>query len=571
MDVSAHLELRPAPRIVFDQLAARAEQPRFMLPGDDGQWVPVTWQEYADGIRQVALALDAGDPMARGDRACIFAANRVEWMQAALAIQAMGGVMVPIYGSSTAEQARYVVDHAAGKVLFVDGEALLDRVLEGIADAESLAQIVLLDPSLDAKARAAALRAAGKAVPSDETIDALFAHWAELRAAGAARHEAEPGAFDALLDALDLDAPGLMLYTSGTSGPPKGVPLTHRNVAVNGRDWLENNAALLEEGYDDLLWLPMSHIFGFGEAGAGNELGWVSYMSDPKAVMDHLPEVKPQVFMSVPSVWEKLARLSAESDDPGAKLRELTGGRLRFCLSGGAGLKREVKERFYEEGILLIEGYGLTECSPTLTLNRPDAFRFDAVGLPFPSVELKLADDGEILARGPSVFGGYHDDPEATARAFTEDGFFMTGDIGRFTEDGFLQIIDRKKDILVTAGGKNVAPANIEIRFADDPAIAHVVVYGDGEKYLVAGVWPATPKVSDEALQAAVDRVNAQLARHETIKSFARIDEPLTVEGGTLTATMKVRRKKVYEHVGDRLRALYGGSPAPSAGAEARR
>ena len=538
-----------------------------MLPAEEGDWVPVTWREFADGIREVGLALDGGDAMGRGDRACIFAANRVEWLQAALAIQSMGGVMVPIYGSSTAEQARYVVDHASAKVLFVDGEALLDRVLEGVADAASLAQVVLLDPGLDPKARAAALREVGKRAPSDEAIEEKFAHWAALRAEGRALDEAEPGAFDSLLEALDLDAPGLMLYTSGTSGPPKGVPLTHRNVAVNGRDWLQNNAPLLEEGAVDLLWLPMSHIFGFGEAGAGNELGWVTYMSDPKAVMDHLPAVKPQVFMSVPSVWEKLARWAAASDDPGATLRELTGGRLRFCLSGGAGLKREVKERFHAEGILLIEGYGLTECSPTLTLNRPGAFRFDSVGQPLPSVELKLAEDGEILARGPSIFGGYHEDPAATAAAFTEDGFFRTGDIGRFTEDGFLQIIDRKKDILVTAGGKNVAPANIEIRFADDPVIAHVVVYGDGEKYLVAGIWPASPSVSDQALQAAVDRVNAQLARHETIKTFARIDQPLSVEGGTLTATLKVRRKKVYEQFGDGLRALYqgGGAPQPVA------
>lgn len=563
MDVSAHLELRPAPRIVFDELPARAEQPRFMLPSDDG-WTPVTWREFAEGIRQVGLALDAGAALGRGERACIFAANSVEWLQAAMAIQSMGGVMVPIYGSSTAEQARYVVDHSAAKVLFVGCEALLDRVLEGVVDAPSLEQVVLLDPSLDPKVRAAGLRAVGKHAPSDATLEATFVHWAELRAAGAARHEAEPEAFDALLDALELDAPGLMLYTSGTSGPPKGVPLTHRNVAVNGRDWLQNNAALLEEGYVDLLWLPMSHIFGYGEAGAGNPLGWVSYLSDPKAVMDHLPEVRPQVFMSVPSVWEKLACWAAEASDPGAKLRELTGGRLRFCLSGGAGLKREVKERFHAEDILLIEGYGLTECSPTLTLNRPDAFRFDSVGLPLPSVELKLAADGEILARGPSIFGGYHEDPEATARAFTEDGFFMTGDVGRFTEDGFLQIIDRKKDILVTAGGKNVAPANIEMRFADDPAVAHVVVYGDGEKYLVAGVWPASPEVEDAALERAVERVNAQLARHETIKKLARIDEPLSVEGGTLTATMKVRRKKVYERFGARLRTLYA-SPAPAA------
>src|SRR5262249_37727671 len=170
-----------------------------------------------------------------------------------------------------------------------------------------------------------------------------------------------------------------------------------------------------------------------------------------------------------------------------AKGAAVTGGRLRFCLSGGAGLKREVKEFLYEHGVLVVEGYGLTETSPTLTLNPPDAFRFDTVGKPLPSVELRLAPDGEVLARGASVFGGYHKDPHATKEAFTADGWFKTGDIGRFTDDGFLQIVDRKKDILVTAGGKNIPPANIEQRFRDDPLLSHVVVYGDGKKYLVAG------------------------------------------------------------------------------------
>jgi long-chain acyl-CoA synthetase len=300
-------------------------------------------------------------------------------------------------------------------------------------------------------------------------------------------------------------------------------------------------------------------------------------MADPYTVMAKLPEVRPDVFMSVPSVWEKLAQAATgESDEPAQmdRLAEVTGGRLKFCLSGGAGLKREVKELFHRAGVLLVEGYGLTECSPTPTLNRPDAFRFDSVGKPFPSVQLKLAEDGEILAKGPSVFSGYHKDPAATKEVFTDDGWLKTGDIGRWTDDGFLQIVDRKKDILVTAGGKNVAPANIELLFKDDPVIDHVVVYGDGRKYLVAGVWVnravadkqldeegVQGNARDEALrslvQRRIDKVNAQLAKHETIKRFAIIDEPLTVENDLLTPTMKVKRKKVYERFGEQLEALY--------------
>jgi long-chain acyl-CoA synthetase len=257
-----------------------------------------------------------------------------------------------------------------------------------------------------------------------------------------------------------------------------------------------------------------------------------------------------------------------------AKLAEVTGGRLKFCLSGGAGLKREVKELFHDNGLLIIEGYGLTEASPTLTLNRPDAFRFDTVGKPLPSVELRLAEDGEILAKGPNVFAGYHRDPDATAQAFTEDGWLLTGDIGRFTEDGFLQIIDRKKDILVTAGGKNVAPANIEVRFNDDPLFSHVVVYGDGQRYLTAGVWlepmalaaaieaaavagPDRDAFVDRLVQERVDRVNAQVASFETIKRFRVMSPPLTIADGLLTPTLKVKRKRVYETFRDAFLGMY--------------
>jgi long-chain acyl-CoA synthetase len=264
----------------------------------------------------------------------------------------------------------------------------------------------------------------------------------------------------------------------------------------------------------------------------------------------------------VPAYWEKLARamIAEAGDDPAARRRalaRLTGGRLRFCLSGGAGLKVEIKEALRDAGVLVIEGYGLTETSPTLTLNRPDDYRFDAVGKPVASVEIRLADDGEIEARGPSVFAGYHDDATATAAAFTADGWFKTGDVGRWTADGFLQIVDRKKDILVTAGGKNVPPANIEARFADDPVVERCVVYGDGKPYLVAAIWLA-PGASPGDVAARIEAANAKLARFETIKKWWIADEPLTVEGGLLTSSLKLRRKAVYARFRDRFEELYG-------------
>ncbi len=581
MDVTPYTrDLRIAPRAVFDSLAERGSRTRFMVP-DGPAWRPVTWSDFAQEIREIALFL--APRLGSDDRAAIYAPNSVAWASAALAIQAAGGAMVPVYPASTAEQAAYVVSHSDARVLFVDTQALLSRTIGAWGALANVVAIVLLSDGLDVDAAIEAAGAEGRGAPDAVDVKARIHPWSAARAIGRARELEDPGAFERRMDAVSIDRMAVMLYTSGTSGNPKGVPLTHRNVATNGRDWLESNAPLLDEQATDLLWLPMSHIFGFGEMCVGNTLGFVTYLSDPAACLARMPEVRPSVFMSVPSHWEKLALRAMHAPTPDARRAAFlaaTGGRLRFCLSGGAGLKREIKDFFHEHGVLVIEGYGLTETSPTLTLNRPDAFRFDSVGRPLAHVEIRLAEDGEVLARGPSVFSGYHKDPEATREAFTEDGWFKTGDVGRFTEDGFLQIVDRKKDILVTAGGKNVPPANIEIRFKDDPFIAFAVVYGDGKRYLVLGVWPNDAALDAELagvpaegraearralLQRRIDGVNGGLASYETIKQFVVLDRPPTVENELLTPSLKVRRKKVYEAFRADFEALYddprGGGP----------
>lgn len=577
MDITPFLDLRIAPCAVFDALADRQTRVRFMVPAGPGEWKAVTWGAFAQEIRELALFL--GSVIKGGDRGAIYAPNRVEWASAALAIQAAGGVMVPIYPASTPHQVGYVASHSDAKVIFVDTPALLGRLLTTWSSLDAVERIVLLDDGLDVARVHESLRAKGADVPAFEQVERKVITIARARALGAARDREDPLAFDRTMRGVSLDQNGVMLYTSGTSGNPKGVPLTHRNVAINGLDWLKCNAPVLHDGGVDVLWLPMSHIFGFGEMCIGNSLGWTSYLADPASCLTRLPEVKPTVFFSVPSHWEKLAVQAMHEPTPVARLdkfKAITGGKLKFCLSGGAGLKREVKDFFYSCGVLIIEGYGLTETSPTLTLNRPDAFRFDTVGKPLPSVELRLAEDGEILARGGNVFGGYHKDAEATKECFTADGWFKTGDVGRFTEDGFLQIIDRKKDILVTAGGKNVPPANIELRFQDDPFIANIVVYGEAKKFLVAGVWlneeavaahlgDVAPDARDAArralVQKRIDQANAELASYETLKKFAILSEPLTVENELLTPSLKVRRKKVYERFKNELEALYDGGP----------
>jgi long-chain acyl-CoA synthetase len=569
VDITPYLELKIAPCAVFDALDERASRVRFMV-AEGNDWRAVTWGAFAGMIKNAALHL-ASVGLKMGDRACVFSHNSVEWAAAALGIQAAGGVIVPIYPASTKDQAAYVAAHSDARVIFLGSTNMLTRVLEAWDRYASCERFVLFDEGVDVRAVVELARAKGASLPPFSEIERKMVTWTRAQEIGAACDRENPRAFERTMGSISLDQPGMMLYTSGTSGNPKGVPLTHRNVAVNGLDWLRCNAPLLDDAAIDVLWLPMSHIFGFGEMCLGNTLGFTTYLTDPASALAKLQEVRPSVFMSVPAYWEKLAVMSGGDTK---RLAELTGGRLKFCLSGGAGLKREVKELFYSAGLLIIEGYGLTETAPTLTLNRPDAFRFDTVGKPLPSVELKLAEDGEILARGPNVFTGYHKDPVATREAFTPDGWFKTGDVGRFTEDGFLQIIDRKKDILVTAGGKNVPPANIEIRFRDDPFIAQVVVYGDAKKFLVAGVWlndaaidahiaeaGIGPEARDEArralVQSHVNEVNAQLASYETIKRFCIMTTPLTVEAGLLTASLKIRRKKIYEVFREQFEALY--------------
>ncbi len=525
IDLAPLMAIRPAPLAVFERLPTHRTRTRFQVR-DGASWTPVTWGQYALQIRGVARWLVEHD-VEPGDRVAIFAGNSVAWASAALGAQTAGVVFVPIYPASTAEQVAFILDHAEVKVVFVAGADQVARI-EKIRDGRTF-----------------------------EVLDLTTCAWApdapiledySVRAC-AARDAVAPTLVDARLGGIDLDAPAQLLYTSGTSGNPKGVPLSHRNVGTNGADWMVCNHALLEEGDRDLLWLPMSHIFGFGELCIGNALGYETYLASPADVLELLPSVAPQVFFSVPAYWEKLARAIAAGGNP-------TGGRFRFCLSGGAGLKVEIKQQLHAAGILVIEGYGLTETSPTLTLNRPEQFRFDTVGKVLPSVEVKLAADGEILARGPSVFAGYWKDPEATASAFTEDGWFQTGDVGRFTDEGFLQIVDRKKDILVNSGGKNIPPANIEARFVDDPVIERLVVYGDARPYLVAAVW-TRPGADAAEVSARITAINEQLARHETIKRWFVCDAPLTVESGGLTSSLKLRRKAVYEAMRTRFEGLY--------------
>jgi len=573
MDVRDYLEVEPAPHAIFDRLEERRTRPRFMLPTDDGHWRSVTWGEFAEQIRRVALYLDEVG-FGRGDRAALFAPNSVSWLAAAYGTQSSGGAFVPIYDSSTGEQARYSVEHSGARVVFADTDEILQRIYSEWDAYEEVERLVVLNGETDPLEALADLDGRG---PPVAEVERRLVQWKDLQSIGAVVDRRDPERFDALLDDVSLEHTALMLYTSGTTGQPKGVPLTHRNVASNGRDWVEINGPQIDEEPVDLCWLPFSHVFGFGEVSLGNTLGFTTYLTNPGDVLDQLADVRPSVFMSIPRYWEKIAQraMEGETDEERAELLdEVTGGRLDFCLSGGAGLKREIKAFFDDHGLFITEGYGLTEASPTLTMNRPDDYDFDTVGKPFPSVELKLADDGEILAKGPNIFQGYHENDEATEEAFTDDGWFKTGDLGEWTDEGFLEIIGRKKEILVTAGGKNIAPAHIEEKVDDDPLIENLVVYGDGQKYLVAGVWIDEEAADDRldgdklsgdertralrgVVESKIDAINEELPSYETIKKFWIFEESLTVENGCLTPKRNVKRSEVYDKFGDELEKLY--------------
>lgn len=567
-----------APRILFDQ-AARAQlrdQPRFMVPAGE-HFAPVTWGEFAARVERVAAFLmERG--IDRDDKAAVLANTRLEWGIAGLAIGAVRGVLVPVYPTLVGEPLAHILAHSDARVLFVENAEQMARVLS-VWNRLGIETLITMDEvDLPRLARDAGLDAG--------PIAASTFAFAEVERIGAAMLARHPGLVRERLAQITLDDIASLIYTSGTTGLPKGVLLSNRNVAVNGADWVALNGPLLREGDVDVLWLPMSHIYGWGQFCLGNQLGFRTYFSSPPQALEHLATLSPHLFMSVPLYWEKLAQMAqaaaAEPAAQHAELRRITGGRLRFCLSGGAGLGRAVKEFFKAAGIMIIEGYGLTECAPTLTMNRVDDFDFSSVGKPYPSVRLKLATDGEILTKGENLFKGYYKDPEATRAAFDQEGWFKTGDLGRFNERGFLQIIGRKKEILVTAGGKNIPPENIEQCFRDDPLIARVVVYGDGKKYLTALVdiddriaharlaeaglavgdqAPGTSTRRHPELRVWVDEhiatVNRSLAPFETIKAFHIADEPLTMEGGMLTPSLKVKRHQVYERYRRELESLY--------------
>lgn len=569
--------------IIIDKGRTKSRDSRFMIPSDKGGWDKVTWGEYFENTIKYALAfyhLGIGPDK----KASIFAKTRVEWAYAGIALQFCRGVLVPVYSSLTPDQIKYIVNHSDSEIIITEAERL-ELIFKIWDEIPHIKKVILFD-SLSEDYLASQLEhfnlRHNQRLKLTDIKNKVLSH-DDIEAISKFMKEQAPDRIDRLVDEIQRHDVTAILYTSGTTGDPKGVVLTFENLYRNSDDWLTVLGPYMPDKKVDLLWLPTSHIFGWGELGLGNVLEFVTYFTNPFDVLNLMPEVKPTVFMSVPAYWEKLYIMArAWSDNESEqmeRLRYLTGGELDFCLSGGAGLKREVKEFYYKTGLFIIEGYGLTETSPTLTMNRKEDFDFDSVGKPFPSVELKLSPDGEILAKGLNVFKGYYKNPDATQESFDNEGWFKTGDLGKFTDQGFLKIMGRKKEIIVTSGGKNISPQLIESRFNDDPFIEHLVLYGNEKKYLTALVTLRQPALTQYAkeksiafnqfsdliqhpvivslIKERIEDINKSLASFETIKKFYLYDKSLSVEEGHLTASLKLKRNKIYEAFTDKLDALY--------------
>ena len=590
---------RSLPAILLEQ--ARATPNAIALRKKSlGRWRTYTWAEYADRASRIGRGLvELG--VEEGDRVAIHSENRVAWLLADMGIQGIGGVTVGVYPTSPAAEVEYLLAHSESKVVIVEDQEQLDKTLAVRDKLPSLKKIVLVD-------------ATGLRGFSDPMVMTL----AELEELGAQRPAEE---FVRLVARLDETWVAVVVYTSGTTGPPKGAMLTHYNLLAAAS--ATARAFGVRAGDEVVSYLPLCHIaerlISVVNAIA---LGYtVNFPESPDTVPQDLAEIQPTFFLGVPRVWEKylatveirmqdasplkranyrfwmkkgrdLATKRMQGGSPGGlvyflgwlflyrSIRKKLGlGRVREAVSGAAPIAPQVLEWFWSIGVPVREGYGQTEGTALGTLNPRDDVRIGTVGKPLIGLEVRIATDGEILLRSPAVFAGYLKDDKATAETVDGDGWLHTGDVGMLDRDGYLTITDRKKDIIITAGGKNISPAEIENKLKVSPYVKEAIVIGDRRKYLAAligieydtvGNWASkhgvpfttygdlSSKPEVVALvQAAVDSVNVDLAQVETIKRFALLPRELDQEEGELTATQKVKRAAIASEFSDLIEGLY--------------
>ena len=569
-----------------------------------GEWIHIPAEVYIARVRHVALGLTTLGVKA-GDRVAVLSENRPEWSITDLAILSLRAVNVPIYTTQAVEQVRYILEDSGARVLFVSGRKVFKHALPGIVNVECLERIVFFDAD---------------AMPDIEQATTLDA----LEQSGAEIDRQDPQAFQSLLDDVRHDDLATIIYTSGTTGEPKGVMLTHDNFVSN----VTSISSVLPITSDDvaLSVLPLSHIF---ERSASYIFCWngvsVYYAASFDQVGEHLKEVRPTIMTAVPRLFEKVyhkivkkgtsaggnrrklfvwalgvGHRYAEFKDKRlrvppfleiqqhiadalvfSKWREGIGGRLRYFVSGGAALSPGLSYAFLAATIPILQGYGMTETC-IISANRPDDNRVGSVGLPFPGIDIKIANDGEILVRGDNVMQGYYNHLDATAAVMT-DGWFHTGDVGRMDEDGHLYITDRKKDLFKLSNGKYVAPQLVESLIKESEFVSQVIVLGAGRKHPAALIVPDWESLKASVAKADVTapKSHHELSRHPTaikivmravtvlmnelndyerVRRITLLHEEFSIDSGELTPTLKVKRNVVDERYREQIDAMYGGS-----------
>ncbi len=557
------------------------------------EWVSRSFREIAETVRTLALGLvDLG--VEKGDKVSILGNTRPEWTYFDFAALSIGAVVVPIYQTNSPEECQYVLENSDAKVVVVEDDEQLEKIRQVRDRLPMLEQVIRMTGS------------SNDAISSEDL---------------AGRGSGDAAAWERRWSSVTKADVCTFIYTSGTTGPPKGCVITHGNY----RAMLDmiNQTSVVEQEDVSYLYLPLAHSFAllvqFGSFDLGATLAY--WERDPLKILPNLAELKPTYFPSVPRIFEKIYTLATSAVDkegglkkaifnwaikvggrmreaeregrqPGfllrrqyafadkqvlSKIRGLFGGRLRLAVSGAAPINPDILRFFDSAGVLVLEGWGMTETSTAATISTPDDFKVGTIGKPFPGCEVRIADDGEILVKGPNVFQGYYKNEEATRETIV-DGWLHTGDLGSIDDDGFIRITGRKKDIIITAGGKNITPANLENEIKQHSLVSQCVVVGDRQPYLVALVTldpeeavayakehglPEDPEQLSsipeirKAIEDHVDAINEKFARVEQIKKIAILPRDLSQEGGELTPTLKVKRAVVAQKHAPEIEKLY--------------
>lgn len=568
----------------------------------EGRYVGLTYDEFYQKVELFAHGLHSIG-LRQGDKVAILSENRPEWPISDLACLTLGLVDVPIFPTLTAKQVEYIVRHGDVSTVIVSNAYQLNKILRIRENVKSLRRTIIMNPKEGGKEK-------------------FVLDFAEVYESGKISHDKSPKQFSKWLTQAKPSDIATIIYTSGTTGEPKGVVLTHANFVANMKGALDHIPITDEDSL--LSFLPISHSFErmAGYYTALSTGASVSYAESIETVAQNLMEVKPTIVTTVPRLFERIHAMIIKNVESGSaakkrifywavevghkyvtarrkgivnpflrsqylladklvlsKLKERTGGRIKFFVSGGAALARELGEFFESVGILIIEGYGMTEASPVISANRMDDYKFGSVGKPLRNVQVKIAEDGEILTRGPHVMVGYYKSKAATEEAIDKDGWLHTGDVGHFDTDGFIVITDRKKHLFVNSGGKNIAPQPIENLLQQSKFVDQIVLIGDKRRFNSALIVPDFGTLEEyakehhieyqtvqdllvnekmnEAVRNDINELQSDLAKYEQVRRFRLLPTPFTIEDGDLTPTLKVKRKVVEEKYGDLIESMY--------------